>query len=164
MRFELRHDLPGLADALKADRDLALKALDEGLRKGAAIIERAAREKAPSVRGTLVNAIRSARLEQAHYEISVDEKTARYGLAVEEGSGPGGWPSLANLLAWMRAKKTPIVPNTPGMSQERLAVIIRASIYARGTPAQPYFRPALDDNIDNVEKAVIARLQAAFSP
>lgn len=150
----IRSNAGQLARALRADAAGALRAVDEALHYGAAIVAREARNRAAKARTTLTNSIALSRLGIARFEV---EAQARYAVHVEEGAGPGGWPPLASILDWMQVRR--ITPRTPGMSQESLARLIQLTINRRGAPAQPFMQPALEDAIPVIEAEMTKRLQ-----
>lgn len=138
------------AAAIRADADATARMLDQALDRGAIEIARDARIAAPkAATNTLTNSIAHARLAVGRYSVTA---AARYALAVEEGAGPGGWAPLDSVLAWMRAHG--VRPREEGMSEESLAKAIQRSIHRKGTRAQPFFKPAVDAALPNIERRV----------
>lgn len=161
----IRSNAGQLAKALRADAAGALRAVDDALHAGAARVAREARNRAPKGRSTLTNSttqarstlndeISIARLGIARFQVVAQ---ARYAVYVEDGAGPGGWPPMASILDWMQVHR--ITPREPGMSQESLARLIQLTIHRRGTPAQPFMQPALEDTIPVIEAEITKRLQ-----
>ncbi len=120
-------------------------------------IARSARRKAPKAFSTLTQSIRPQVLSPLEGTVAPGVDYAR---AVEEGTGPGGFPSEQSMLDWIRVRR--IVPDDPGMDETDLAYVIARSIAQRGTPKQPYLQPALDDNQRKAERRADAAIDAAL--
>lgn len=137
--LQILHNSAEVGAALDRKATEALRVYDNAIGRGALELHREAVRLAPKADGTL---IQQSGVEQR----GVLERTvvfgARHANAVEEGTGPGGQPTLADTLGWI--KRRGITPRTPGMTEESLAFLIRRKIVANGTPAQPFAGPALD--------------------
>lgn len=137
-RVQLLHNSTKIAEALQRRGAAALPVLDRALTRGALELHRKAVELAPKADSNLIkqSGVEDHGLLEKHVDFN-----ARYAGYVERGSGPGGLPTLDDMAAWIRRKG--IQPRTPGMDVESLAYVIRRSIVAHGTPAQPFAGPAL---------------------
>lgn len=137
-RVQLLHNSGKVAEALQRRGAAAFPALDRALSRGALELHRDAVRRAPKADSQLVknSGVEHHGALEKHVVFA-----SRYAGYVERGSGPGGQPTLADTLAWIRRRG--IKPRTEGMSEEGLAHLIRRSIAARGTPAQPFAAPAL---------------------
>lgn len=71
---------------------------------------------------------------------------------VEYGTGPGGFPPLAEMEDWVRLEG--ITPRGEGVSSDDLPFLIARAIARRGTPAQPAARPAFDANRIAAERRI----------
>ena len=129
--------------------------IDRAIGRGAQEVAREAKAKAPKAFSTLTQAIIATRESPGTHIVTAGTRYARY---TEEGTGPGGIPPLQAMKDWIRVKR--IVPRDPNMSQDQLAHVIRRSITRRGTPDQPFLRPALADKIPRIRELVIAAILA----
>lgn len=138
MRVIVTHNIgEGVARLNRLSADV-LRAADAGMARGAVEIAREARDKAPKNSSELTNRIGSRRVGLLAHDVNADAEHASY---VEEGTRPGGRPSLPTTLEWMA--RAGITPQTPGMSRRSLASLIRLRIAQRGIEAQPFMQPAL---------------------
>lgn len=151
----IRTNATQLAAAFRKDAEATVWAVERVLERGAITIARSAQRNAPKAVGTLAKSIAHQRLDVARFEVVAG---SRYAVHVEEGAGPGGWVPQASLMDWIR-RGLGVQPRDPRMSQESLARLIQLSIHKHGTPAQPFFRPAVDAEIPNIEKRLADRLQ-----
>ncbi|MCW8830666.1 MAG: hypothetical protein OQK32_03995 [Gammaproteobacteria bacterium] len=110
-------------------------------------IARSARHHAPKAFSTLTQSINDVMISA--YEGLV-APGVDYAQAVEEGTDGGNMPPVQNILDWIMVRN--IEPNKPDMDQEDLAFVMVHSIAHRGTPAQPYMQPALEDNRERAER------------
>lgn len=120
-------------------------------------IARSARDKAPKAFTTLTQSINDVMISA--YE-GLIAPTVDYAQAVEEGTDGGAMPPVQNILDWIRVRN--IEPNHPDMDQEDLAFVIAQSIAVRGTPAQPYMEPALEDNRGRAERRYNEAIERAL--
>lgn len=120
-------------------------------------IARSAREKAPKAFTTLTQSINDAMISA--YEGLV-APGVNYAQAVEEGTKGGAMPPVSNIFDWIKVRN--IEPNNSDMDQEDLAFVIARSIAHRGTPAQPYMEPALEDNRDRAERRYNEAIERAL--
>jgi len=110
---------------------------------------RAARRNAPKASSQLTNSI----FEQMGPDglSGIVSSGKNYAQAAEEGSGlwgpektaSGKMPPVESIEDWIRVRR--ITPDEPWMDERDLAFVIARSIAARGTPAQPYLKPAYDN-------------------
>lgn len=150
----IRTNADQLAAALRKDAGATARVVDQVLERGAITITRAARSNAPKARTTLTNSIAHQRLGAARFEVVAG---ARYAVHVEEGAGPGGWVPRKSLEDWMQVHR--IAPRDPRMSMDSLTRLLQLSIFRHGTPAQPFFKPAVDAELPGIEKRLADRLQ-----
>lgn len=133
-----RHNTPQVAEGLRRLPEAILAEMDAALARGAAEITREARERAPKDTSGLTNSIIPSRVSLLEHHITAAKEYASFR---EYGTGPGGWPSLDRLMAWIRRKGiTPRATTTP----QSLAYLIARKIAREGTPAQPFMEPAFD--------------------
>lgn len=146
-----------VAAAFRKDAEATVRVMDQVLERGAITIARTARSNAPKARTTLTNSIAHARLAVGRFEVVAQ---ARYAAHVEDGAGPGGWVPKASLQDWMKVHG--VTPRDPSMSFDSLTKLLQRSIHAKGTPAQPFFQPAIDAEIPGIEERMATRLQAVI--
>jgi hypothetical protein len=121
-------------------------------------VARSARAKAPKAFSTLTHSIKSLLI--SNYE-GIVAPGVGYAQVVEEGTRGGGMPPVQNILDWIKVKHiTSIEPNT---SQRDLAFMIARSIAIKGTPAQLYMAPALEEQSANAERRINAAIDAALA-
>lgn len=138
-----------VAAALRRAPQQVLGRAETALARGAQEVARAARAQAPKAFSTLVHAIRVERVGALHYR--VDAHT-RYAPMVELGTPPGYLPPMAALLPWIRLR-------AGGGSEASLRARARGlalAIRERGTRAQPFMRPAAEDQAGRVAELVRA--------
>jgi len=138
--FDLTTNLPKLTAAMQRAPQRMLTNVDNALGRGAIELSRAEREAAPKFRSELANSILYQRVGLLEHLVAARGKS--YGPYVEDGTGPGGRPPLAEMEAWIRLKG--IQPRTPGMSQRSLAALMRRSIARRGIKSNPFFSRTLE--------------------
>lgn len=109
------------------------RAIDIKLSRGAIEVAREARRDAPKAFSNLVNSIRAERVGVLHYQVV---EGMNYGRVVEEGSKPH-FPNSTVLIPWVER-----VLGVRGKEAREKAFLIARAISRRGTPAQPYMRPA----------------------
>jgi hypothetical protein len=114
-------------------------------------VARTAKEKAPKTQSTLTNSLRSRKLGELDYEVVAGAAHASY---VELGTGPGGWPPPQALREWIRTKG--VQPRDSSLTEDELAFLIGRSIHRKGTPEQPFMRPALEEHRDRLQELVAA--------
>lgn len=139
MRILVRHNIAAGAIRLGEMPRKVLRHVDSAMGRGAAEVSREARHRAAKNSSELANRIAPRR---GSLLLHLVESAAEHSSYVEEGTGPGGQPSGATVLEWIR--RAGITPRTPGLNQFRLARLIRRSIAKNGIEAQPYMQPALD--------------------
>lgn len=79
---------------------------------------------------------------------------------MEEGTGPGGWPSDQSMVDWISVKG--ITPNDPSMNEWDLAFLFARSIALHGTPKQPFMQPAFDINKGRAERRMDQAIELAI--
>ncbi|MDH5633610.1 MAG: hypothetical protein OEZ10_11520 [Gammaproteobacteria bacterium] len=87
--------------------------------------------------GTMVNSMRSQ--PRGQFAVFIGP-AVDYAPMVDEGTGPGGVPSIQTLKDWISVKG--ITPESPDVDDEdELAFLIQRKIQEEGTPAQPFVDP-----------------------
>lgn len=119
----------------------------QALHRGALEISRDARQGAPSAMGLLANSIRVEQVNDLEFHVVAGQ---RYAGAVESGTRPGRWVPHSEIRDWARAKL--------GSTDAGLVGAIRRGIFLRGTRAQPFMKPALDNNADRLRNLVLQAL------
>ena len=132
--------------------------VDRQLSRGRMELARLIRTNAPKYDSTLTNSIRSKRKDIGFFEVVAG---ADYALMVEEGTGPGGWVPKESLEDWIKAKG--ITPNDPDMSRDELVNLIQLSIYRKGSPAQPFFKPAFEQMKPRLQQLVAQGVSKGLS-
>lgn len=112
------------------------KQMQEAVEKSAFEIERDAASEAPVDRGKLRNSI-NTEVGALTAKVSVG---AEYGIFVEEGRKPGGFPPLDPIRKWSQRHGI-----------ENWFAVAR-KIAREGTDPQPFFEPAIDENRLGIEK------------
>lgn len=98
-------------------------------------IDREAKKNVPVHEGQLKNSITPV-VRDAQGQVSVRKE---YGAGVERGQKPGTWPNVGDLMLWVKRKLKP--------QKKRLrsvTFLVGRKIFERGTPAQPFFEPAVE--------------------
>lgn len=137
-RVQILHNSSKVAEALQRRGAAAFPVLDKALGRGALELHRDAVRRAPKADNNLIKQSGVEHHGALEKHVVFGARHAGY---VERGSGPGGYPTLFDMYAWIRRKG--IKPRTPGMELPRLAQVIRSSIVKKGTRAQPFAGPAL---------------------
>lgn len=151
--MSVKHNAGQVADAIARLPQSVTAEMDAALARGAAELTREARERAPKDSTALTNSIIPARITLLEHHVTAAKDYASFR---EYGTGPGGWPSLDRMLAWIRRKG--ITPRE-GTSPRSLAYLIARKIAREGTPATPYMEPAFDA----VAPKLDARLRASVA-
>lgn len=138
-RVQLLHNSTKVAEALARRGAAAYPVIDRALGRGALELHREAVRRAPKADSQLVKNSGVESRGALEKQVTFGQHYAGY---VERGTGPGGYPTLFDMYAWIRRKG--IKPRTPGMELPRLAQVIRSSIVKKGTRAQPFAGPALN--------------------
>lgn len=112
--------------------------LEQGLDRIGQEYAREMRRNAPEAFGHLRNSTRMEVTGPLERKIAPHMDYAR---PVDEGTGPGGAPSLRTISDWARRKR--LVP-MPGDTERDMAWKIRRAIARRGTPKQPFFTNAAE--------------------
>lgn len=107
--------------------------IDRGVGRGALELSREMRKEAPKAFSTMTQSIGVNKPGDGIRQVTVGQE---YGIYVEEGAGPGGFPPLRSMMDWIRVKR--IRPDDDSMSERDLAFVIARSIARKGTPAQPF--------------------------
>lgn len=126
-----------LLQAINKSPALAEQAINQIFRRATQEGTREAKREAPKADSTLTNSIAPKQLSYTHHQIITGPHYSRY---VEEGTGPGGWVPDKTMEDWLKVKG--IRPRDPDMSMEQLVFLIQTHIFYKGTPAQPYLKPA----------------------
>lgn len=141
LRINTRIDDRQVRRALQLAPVTMTRHIDRAVGRAAQVVARSARRNAPKAFSTLTNSIRAQRRSPFRQHVGPG---VEYGRMVEEGTGPGGTPPRQTLIDWIRVKG--IRPNDPTMTMRDLEFVIGRKIRERGTPAQPYLQPALEEN------------------
>jgi len=163
---ELRIDIDDrVQSALARAPSVLTAAIERGLSRAAFELSKEASDRAPRAEGNLADSILPKRISALEYRVSPSKEYARF---VEGGGGLGGWPEFLTLREWIKRKNLvakDIVNEATGKRRRRktgdinreatrLAYAIRESIYQKGTPAQPFLRPALE-HTENRLRAIV---------
>lgn len=138
--IRIEHDLPQVRAALKRAPSLVRRELDRSIARGAFEISNAARLLSPEADGLLRKSISRVRFGQADYGVVAK---AAYAAAVEGGRKPGPMPPVQSIDDWMKRKR---VGSSDPVERRRSAFAIARAIGRRGTKAQPFMQPALEQN------------------
>ncbi|MBA1332067.1 hypothetical protein QQ73_13395, partial [Candidatus Endoriftia persephone str. Guaymas] len=151
----------GLMQALRQYPELLKHHMELAVLRSVKEIARDARRNAPKAYNTLTHSITQRSLYWLNGAV-VGEVVAGmdYAQMVEEGTGPGGWPSDRTMLDWIHAKH--IEPHDATMDEWDLAFLLARSIALHGTPAQPYLKPALQNNKAKAERRISRAINAAL--
>lgn len=144
--IRIEHDLPRLRAALKRAPSLVLRELDRSLARGAKEIARDARDRAPKATSGLTQSILATRIGQADHVV---QATAGHARAVEQGRRPGPMPPVQSIEDWMKARR---IGSSDPRERRRSAFAIARAIGRRGTRAQPFMRPALEENRSRLDQ------------
>lgn len=137
-RIQILHNSNKVAEAIARRGTVALRLYDLALGRGARELAREAKRVMPKFRSRTVTATGVEDGGPLEKRVVFATRHARH---TEAGTGPGGQPSLQEMIDWVRLKN--IQPRTPGMSQRSLAALIRKRIAQRGTQAHPFAAPSL---------------------
>jgi len=107
--------------------------------------------------GTLKNSIRRRVFGTGFSRVVEVGVGVEYGAPVEFGTRAGYTPPLAALELWVRQKGRP----GPAGDERAAAVKIQRAIRAKGTKAQPFLNPAVDDNMTEIEAILDRALSVA---
>lgn len=160
-RITITHNALEVAQALGNAPAAVKDELDKAMSRGAGYITRDARENAPKADSELVNAIQPKRVALLEHLIEAAKDYASY---QEDGTKPGGWPTLARMMAWVRRKGITPIGNR---SLKQTAQAIRHKIAREGVSAHPFMQPALDSNrsrLDALYRQAVARGLARIEP
>jgi hypothetical protein len=158
MLLELNVSTGNLRQALELAPKALARHMDSAIGRITQEMADAARLKAPEAFGQLRQSIRPHR--PSLYE-GIIAPAVDYARMVEEGTPGGGPPPPPNnILDWVRRKH--ITPRQPGMTETGLARLIARSIAVSGTPAQPYLRPAFEQNRESAGRRIDAAIDAAL--
>ena len=149
MTVRLVHNVKDVLRKMRATPKEVLAHVDPVLARGAQKIARSAKSGAPKAFSTLTNSIRAEKLSELVHQIVAGTNYAR---AVEEGTGPGVFPSIQSIRDWMQVK---------GISGD--AGAIAKSIAKKGTPAKPYMGPSYDEHIPKINRGVVAAVRRGMA-
>lgn len=147
MKFEARIHADQVIHALLRAPKTVGRHLVRALDRSAHELARTAKRGAPKAFSTTANSIQVLResdfsrviAPQTDYAGAVEHGTGLFG---PEGLPSGKMPPVQSLIDWIRVKR--IEPDNGLMDEEDLAFLIGQAIARRGTPAQPFMRPALE--------------------
>ena len=137
---ELEYKFEGSEKLAKAfgDPDIVAGPVKDFLHKAALTVERRAKEKAPVDTGRLRASITA---EYQRLSVMIGPSVS-YGVFVEYGTRPH-WPPLSALQPWARRHGFP--------TGARGAFLVALAISRRGTRAQPYMAPALEESKSDID-------------
>ncbi|MFA7666455.1 MAG: HK97-gp10 family putative phage morphogenesis protein [Burkholderiaceae bacterium] len=161
MSLELTVDSRELQRAMLASPAILGKHLTRAIERVTLEMARDARRRAPKAFSTLTQSINSAMVSPVEGLVFAG---ADYARLVEEGTRGGSGrrpPPKANILDWIKVRR--IQPDDPTMSQEDLAYVFARSIARKGTPAQPFMRPAYEANRVKAEQRISKAIDAALT-
>lgn len=158
MSLELTIDAERLQKAILQQPKTLKKNLNNAIERSLRVFARAARDKAPKAFSTLTNSIGVTR--QGPLEGTVGP-AVDYSAAVELGTRGGSLPPVQNIQDWIGV--VGITPSDPSMDQRDLAWAIANSIATGGTPAQPYMRPAFEENKHIAERLIDVAINASLA-
>lgn len=138
MQTDFRVDIEDAIAGFDRARLHVVREVDSRLARGAQEVAREAKARAPKAESHLVNSINSTRERRLRYVVAPGVNYAGY---VEEGSEPGGRPTVQSIMDWLHRKR--IQPRA-GRSRRDAAYLIARSIARQGIAPQPYLRPALE--------------------
>lgn len=131
--------------ALQQTPEALFKQLQKMVSRGGSEAAREQKRRAPKAQSTLVNSIRSIRDEDLS---AIAAPNTDYAVFVNDGTGPGGFPSLQAIKDWIRVKG--ISPRNAKDDLDDLAYMISRSIARKGTQAQPF--------VDNTAEKITPRI------
>ena len=156
------YDAPAFRRAMGVASDALARYMDLAISRSLHEMARDAKRGVPKAFSTLANAIR---VDMTGPFEGTAGPHVDYAPMVEQGTGPGGAPSVEAMDRWIGVKG--IEPRDPRMTRRDLAYVVARAVRARGTPAQPYLQPAFEGNRTRAERrigeAVDAALRAAAS-
>ena len=130
------------ADEIEDLRDDLTDAIDSGVAKTAAQVERSAKQRVPVDTGTLRASLRFRQRAPASYAVGTN---VQYAPDVEFGTDPHViTPNQAEALRFEDAEGEPV---------------FAARVDHPGTPAQPYLRPALQEHESDLTENIEAEIQ-----
>ena len=138
--------------ALEQAPDALFKQLQRMVSRGGSEAAREQKRRAPKAHSTLVNSIRSIRDADLS---AIAAPNVDYAQFVNDGTGPGGAPSLQVIKDWIRVKG--ITPNNPSHDLDDLAYMISRSIARKGTRAQPF----IDKTAEKITPRINSLMQQA---
>lgn len=150
-------DSKRLQQALQQGPKVLQKQLKLAVLRTVKEMAREAKRGAPKAESILTNSIHHRMADPLTGLVLVG---ADYGRMVEEGTGPGGWPPVQDLIDWIRVQG--ITPNDPEMDERDLAFTMARSIAINGTPAQPYLRPAFASKKARAEQLINQAIDRAI--
>jgi len=125
--------------AMSSAPALMMRHLRTGLHRAAEEVARAEKHAAPKAFGALVQSIKATRVDAMRYRVSAG---VHYAAGIEEGTDPGVFPPVQNILEWLRIKR--IEPEDDGTSSRDLAFMIARGIARNGKQANPFFYPTAE--------------------
>lgn len=128
-------------------------ALHDTIETASKLIKQRARRKAGSPpivnTGELARGIDYRMIGRGQARVGADTKYSQW---VEYGRKPGKRPPVAPIERWAKTK----------LGQSGLGFVIARKIGRKGTKAQPYFFPAVDDSIDDLERIFNSAIDQAL--
>ncbi|MGI9278194.1 MAG: HK97-gp10 family putative phage morphogenesis protein [Endozoicomonas sp.] len=143
-----------LMRALEKAPGALFKHLKKSVSRGGSEAAREAKRRAPKAHSTLVNSIRSVRDGDLSALVAPHTDYAGF---VNDGTEPGGFPSLQAIKDWLSVKN--ISPRNPKHDLDDLAYMVSRSIARKGTPPQPF----IDDTADKIKPRVEQLMRQAVT-
>lgn len=161
-RVVILHNSRKVAEAVERRGADALRRIDRAIGRGSHELGREAVRVMPKFRSQTAAATGVEHSGPLEWRVRFATRHARH---TEAGTGPGGRPTLAETIDWIRLKG--IQPRDPTMSREQLARVIRRSIAAKGVRAQPFAAPSLTrmrPRLSQLVRAATGEALAGSSP
>jgi hypothetical protein len=137
--LKVDHNIPGIADAIKASPALFLRAMSAELMNGSRRLKTRMQRAAPKYHSELSNAIQPLTVSPLEHHVRVGKNYASH---IEEGTTGGGVAPISTLESWIKLRG--ITPREPGTTPRSLAYMIQKGIIDHGSKAQPFAKPSLE--------------------
>lgn len=157
-RIVIIHNSGKIAQAIERRGAAALRGIDQAIGRGAHELANMAKTAMPKFRSETAQRTGVAHGGPLEWRVRFATAHARH---TEFGTGPGGRPSLAEMIDWIRLKN--IQPRNPAMNREQLARVIRRSIAANGVRAQPFATPSLNRMRPRLSQLMRGAVRAALT-
>lgn len=149
----LKNNTNDIIKQLRKGGQKAIEAADEAIGREAGQVAVDAKKAAPKAFSLLTNSIQSKRVQLLHWQVFSGVQYAQF---VEQGTKPSGNRKIGknfhrSLQDWVKIKGI-----ASGKQVPRVAYVIGKSIAKKGTEAQPFLEPSLDEKrmLSRIEKAI----------